>query len=59
MTTMSSNWNTDTQRGVKKKTLRMLTGRADGNRILGRFKCKWEDNIKYILKSRTYGSEMH
>jgi hypothetical protein len=33
----------------------MLTGRADRNRILGRYRCKWQDNIKYILKKAGHG----
>jgi hypothetical protein len=32
--------------GEKMKTYRVLVGKPEGKRPLGRPKCRWEDNIK-------------
>jgi hypothetical protein len=36
--------------GKKRGAYRILVGRPEGKRPLGRFRCRWEDNIKMIFK---------
>jgi hypothetical protein len=31
-------------------TLRVLVGKPEGNRALGRFRRRWDDNIEMLLK---------
>jgi len=35
---------------IKKGSCRILVGKPEGQRPLGRHRCKWEDNIKVNLK---------
>ena len=32
-----------------------MVGKPQGNRLLGRHKCKWEDNIKIYLQEIEWG----
>jgi hypothetical protein len=36
--------------GVGRGAYRILVGRPEGRRPLGRFRCRWEDNIKIDLQ---------
>jgi hypothetical protein len=36
--------------GAKRNACRILLGKTEGNRSLGRHRCKWEDNIKMDLR---------
>jgi hypothetical protein len=38
--------------GEKRNAYRIFVGRPEGKRPLGRYKCRWEDNIKLYLKER-------
>jgi hypothetical protein len=35
---------------------RILVGKPEGRRPLGRFRCRWEDNIKINLREMGWGS---
>jgi hypothetical protein len=37
------------QKGVKKNAYRLLVGKPEGKRPLGRTRCRWVDNIKMDL----------
>jgi hypothetical protein len=41
--------------GVKKNTYRILVGKPEGNRPLGRHRHRWEDNIKMNLTEVGWG----
>jgi hypothetical protein len=36
--------------GAKRNAYRILAGKPEGNRLLGRPKCRWEDNIRMDLR---------
>jgi hypothetical protein len=36
--------------GEKRNVCRVLVGKPEGTRSLGRYKCRWEDNIKLNIK---------
>jgi hypothetical protein len=36
--------------GVKRNAYRILVGKQEGKRPLGRHRCRWEDNIKMDLR---------
>jgi hypothetical protein len=36
--------------GEMRNSYRMLVGKTEGNRPLGRYRCRWEDNIKIYMK---------
>jgi len=36
--------------GEKRGTYRVLVGKPEGKRLLGRLRCRWEDNIKMDLQ---------
>jgi len=36
--------------GDKRGAYRVLVGKPEGNRPIGRLRCKWEDNIKMDLQ---------
>jgi hypothetical protein len=36
--------------GEKRYAYRVLVGKPEGKRTLGRTRCRWEDNIKMILE---------
>jgi hypothetical protein len=36
--------------GEKRKACRILVGKPEGKRPLGRRRCRWEDNIKMDLR---------
>jgi hypothetical protein len=36
--------------GEKRGTYRVLVGKPEGKRLLGRLRCRWEDNIKTDLQ---------
>jgi hypothetical protein len=38
--------------GPKRNTYRILVGKPEGKRPLGRLGCRWEDNIKMDLRDR-------
>jgi len=40
--------------GDKRGTCRVLVGRSEGKRALGRPRIRWEDNIKFMFK-KWYG----
>jgi hypothetical protein len=41
--------------GEKRKAYRLLVGKPEGKRPLGRPRCKWADNIKMDLGERGWG----
>jgi len=41
--------------GDKRGTYRVLVGRSEGNRPLGRPRHRWEDNIKFDLQEVGWG----
>jgi hypothetical protein len=41
--------------GVKRNAYRTLVGKPEGNRPLGRPRCRWEDNIKMDLRETGWG----
>jgi hypothetical protein len=36
--------------GEKRGVYRVLMGKPEGKRLLGRAKCRWEDNVKMDLQ---------
>jgi hypothetical protein len=36
--------------GAKRNSYRILVGKPEGKRLLGRPRCRWEDNIKMDLR---------
>jgi hypothetical protein len=40
---------------VKRNAYRILVGKPEGNRPLGRLRCRWVDNIKIVLKRDRMG----
>jgi hypothetical protein len=36
--------------GAKMNAYRILVGKTEGKRLLGRPRCKWVDNVKMILR---------
>jgi hypothetical protein len=41
--------------GERKCACRVLVGKPEGKRPLGRHRCRWEDNIKMDLQDMAYG----
>jgi hypothetical protein len=41
--------------GEKRNAYRVLAGKPEGKRQLGRFRCGWEDNIKVDYRERGWG----
>jgi hypothetical protein len=41
--------------GEKKKTYRLLVGKPEGKRSLGKPRCRWEDNIRMDLGEGGWG----
>jgi hypothetical protein len=41
--------------GKKKNAYRIVVGKPEGKRPLGRPRCKWEDNIKMDLREKGWG----
>jgi hypothetical protein len=41
--------------GEKRNAYRVLVGKSEGNRLLGRPRLGWEDNIKMDLKEIVWG----
>jgi hypothetical protein len=41
--------------GEKRKAYRILVGKPEGNRLLLRFRLRWEDNIKMDLRGIGWG----
>jgi hypothetical protein len=41
--------------GKKRNAYRILVGKAEGNRPLGRPRCRWENNIKMDLREIVFG----
>jgi hypothetical protein len=39
----------------KRNVCRILVGKSQGKRLLGRSRSRWEDNIKMDLKERRWG----
>jgi hypothetical protein len=42
--------------GERRVAYRVLVGRTEGKRLLGRPRCRWEDNIKMDLQEVGCGS---
>jgi hypothetical protein len=42
--------------GEKKSPYSILVGKCEANRLLGRPRCKWEDNIKMDLQKLGWGA---
>jgi hypothetical protein len=42
--------------GEKRNACRILVGKPEGRRSLGRHRCRWEDNIKMDLREIGWGS---
>jgi hypothetical protein len=42
-------------KGEKRNVYRILVGRPEGKRPLGRPRCRWEDNIKMDLREVRWG----
>ena len=42
-------------KGEKKSAYSILVGKCEGNRLLGRPRCRWEDNIKMDLQKLGWG----
>jgi hypothetical protein len=43
--------------GEKRNACRILVGKPEGKRPLGRPRCKWEDNIKMDLRETGWGGK--
>jgi hypothetical protein len=41
--------------GAKNNAYGILGGKLEGNRPLGRYRCRWEDNGKIELRERGWG----
>jgi hypothetical protein len=41
--------------GVKRGAYRILVGKQEGKRPLGRSRCRWVDNIKMVLREIGWG----
>jgi hypothetical protein len=41
--------------GEKRNAYRIMVGKPEGKRLLGRRRCKWVDNIKIDLRERGWG----
>jgi hypothetical protein len=41
--------------GEKRNVCRLLVGKAEGNRLLGRPRCRWLNNIEMDLGERGWG----
>jgi hypothetical protein len=41
--------------GENLKAYRVLVGKPEGKRLLGRTNCRWEDNIKIYLREIRWG----
>jgi hypothetical protein len=41
--------------GERRDIYRILVGRPEGKRLLGRPRCRWEDNVKMDLQEVEYG----
>jgi hypothetical protein len=41
--------------GERRGVYRVLVGNPEGKRLLGRFRCRWEDNIKMDLQEMGCG----
>jgi hypothetical protein len=41
--------------GEKRNAYRILVGKPEGKRPLGRLRCRWEDNIKLNLRNIEWG----
>jgi hypothetical protein len=41
--------------GAKKNAYRILVGKPEGNRPLGRSRCRWVDNIKKDFREIAWG----
>jgi hypothetical protein len=41
--------------GEKRNVYRILVGKPEGKRPLGRLRCRWEDNIKFDLREVRWG----
>jgi hypothetical protein len=41
--------------GEKRNAYRILVGKPEGKRPLGRPRCRWEDNIRMNLRDRGWG----
>jgi hypothetical protein len=44
--------------GEKKSAYSILVGKREGNRLLGRPRCRWEDNIKMDLQKLGWGGDI-
>jgi hypothetical protein len=44
-----------TRTGERRSGYRVLVGRPEGRRILGRLRCRWEDTIKMNLHEVVWG----
>jgi hypothetical protein len=46
---------TCSKQGKKRKAYKILVGKPEEQRLLGRHRCRWEDNIKMDLKETGCG----